>query len=216
MVHDRREAPHELAFLQPANRLDQSIRRRCAKALRHGRSAEHANRAHARAMRHLNIFGSIADIDAHRGSDAKPLQRHSQRSGMRLSPRRVFAAHFRLKHVRHSVFAQLATDTGAVSTGNQSDPESALHRAQHSQRARLQLRLMVAVELHPQAIRFFPFRSRQSHGAVHTVPVRRIVLFQQVHAPRQSERAKHVCIRLRIGFKRIEQSAVPIEQHAFG
>jgi len=55
--------------------------------------------------------------------------------------------------------------------------------ALRTRRAPAVARLMRTVKLHPQAVGLFPFRARQARGAVHVVPVRRVMPFQLGNAP---------------------------------
>src|SRR3981189_2874432 len=71
------------------------------------------------------------------------------------------------------------------------------------------------VKLHPQAVGLFPFRARQTRGAVHVVPVRRVMPFQLGNAPFHPQRGEHVGVGLRVGFEGIEQRSVPVEEYAF-
>src|SRR5882762_9564026 len=83
---------------QLADSFNRRVGRSSAKPLRHRRSAEHADGAHSRAMRHLDVFWRITDIHANLRREVEPVERHAQRCGMRLSPRGVLTAHLRAKH----------------------------------------------------------------------------------------------------------------------
>src|SRR6266436_5478652 len=74
---------------------------------------------------------------------------------------------------------------------------------------------MRTVKLHPQAVGLYPFRARQARGAVHVVPVRRVMPFQLGNAPFHPQRGEHVDVGLRVGFEGIEQRSVPVEEYAF-
>ena len=100
-------------------------------------------RAHARAMRHLNVLWGVANIYAYFRRKAKPVQRHLQRRGMWLAARRVLAAHFCAEHRRNIVLAKLTPDARAASARYQRQSEAALQHAQHAERAGLQLRPML-------------------------------------------------------------------------
>src|SRR5258708_6865597 len=52
-------------------------------------------------------------------------------------------------------------------------------------------------------------------GAVHTVPVGRIVALQLRHTPTHPQSAEHVHVGICVRLERIKQSSVPVEQHMF-
>jgi len=209
--------PELKCFQEPrqfANRFDHGVGRRATKPLGHRRSAEHTDGAHSRAMRHLDVLRRIAHVHAHFGRQAEPLERQSQRGGMRFSVRGILAANFCTKQGRHLVLTQLPAHSRAASARYQRQRELPLERAKCAPRSSLQFRPVRAVKLHPQTIGLLPFRSRKAGGAIYPVPVGRIAALQLRNAPGQSQCRKHIDIGLRVRLKGIQQGSIPVEQHA--
>ncbi len=202
---------------QFADRFQQQIGTRCADALSCREGAEHANRTHSSAPRHLDIFRRVSHIDAIFGASAQTFQRQIQRSGMRLLARRVFAEDRRGEKFSKSKFGNLLADAVAASAGHQTQTELSRQRTHHATRARQQFRTLRAIRRAPKPASLPPFRPWHSRRAVDLIPVWAVVPLEFGFAPFDPQRTKHRHVRPRIRGVRIEKRAVPIEQnHARG
>ena len=106
-------------------------------------------------------------------------------------------------------------DAVAISAGDQAEAIAARHGGENFARAGDQLGAKRGIMFAPRGVGGVPMVFGQTGGAVHVIPVGRIVFGELVDAPGDAHFAEHGEIRGRIGVERIEQRAVPIEQHAF-
>ena len=86
-----------------------------------GERAEDGDGADPGAAGHFEIFGGIADVDADGGIQGHLAQGQTQRGRMRLTVACVSAADMRRKESGELEEAQLAHDTVAVATGDDSE-----------------------------------------------------------------------------------------------
>src|SRR5215469_13032003 len=77
----------------------------------------------------------------------------------------------------------------------------------------LKKRSLLSIEPAPEPISFRPRFGWQLDGTIYVMPVGRVILRKGRRIPANPESSKHLQVCIGIGFKRIEQRSIPIEQN---
>ncbi len=91
---------------------------------RHGRCAHYAHRRDSGAAGHLNVVGSIADVDALFGGETQSSKRELQGRGMRFPERGVFRENAYGEAAAESEFPKLLPDARAATARDQTQDDS--------------------------------------------------------------------------------------------
>jgi hypothetical protein len=194
--------------------LEQERRTFRAQAAFCGKRTENADGAHIRAAGHLDILWRITNIDAVFRRKAGEIESMSERRRMRLATRGVFRTNAHSEMACKLQIFQLDTDAVAAAACHQTQYESLCELAQNSAGSRHKPWRFSSIGSAPDAICFVPTGAVKARCAIDVIPIGMIVARKVLCREFNSKCFKHRKIRALICPKRIEQSAIPIEEHS--
>jgi len=127
-----------------------------AEATVRGKGAQHADRTHAGAAGHFNVFRRIAHIKTNLRLEPQALQRQPQRRRMRLAVAGILTADAGGEEVRQAELPELPKYAQAVAAGDQAQREASRKLSDHATRAGQKRRLVPTVEALPEPVGFLP------------------------------------------------------------
>ena len=196
-----------------ADRIEQDLRFRCAKAFLGGERAEYANGAHSSAARHFDVFRGVSHVDAMFGAEAHAFERELQWCRMWFPFRRVFAAHTCGEVISERKFPDLAANSRAIAAADNAELEFCRERAQDASGAGQQRRPFDFVGSSPETVGIQPLRARKLRRAIDAEPIRGIMRGDFTFGPVDVQGAEHGKISANVGGVGIEQRAIPVEKN---
>src|SRR5690349_11144604 len=94
---------------------------------------------------------------------------------MRLAAFGILRANAHAKQLEKIKLFELAVNSCAIAAGHQREQIRRIESFQKRSRARQQTRIFALIALRPELVRELPLRTRDFRGAIHAIPIRRVM-----------------------------------------
>ena len=137
---------------------------------------QNADNGNASVASHFDVLRRVSNIDAIAGLKAELVNCEQQLHGMWLAMGHSVAEDTHGKKWLQSKCANLRANSPAAAAADQAQPESPRECLHYVASARVQQRVLCAVESTPETIRLSPGFQRQVCGSINVMPIWRVML----------------------------------------